>query len=156
LEASYHPSFNIAPSQVHPIIVKTNQKERFLSATWGLIPHWAKDDKMSFINARVESAAEKPAFRNAFAHHRCLVPADGFYEWKKEGKRKQPYYFTLPDRQPFFFAGLYQESPKLTFAILTTVAAKWIANVHDRMPVILSQKQFEPWLSGQNFLERLT
>jgi putative SOS response-associated peptidase YedK len=126
-----------------------DQRE-FVWAQWGLVPRWAKDPKIgnSMINARSESAAEKPAFRDAFRRRRCLVAADGFYEWKKLGaKTKQPYYFHMRDGRPFGFAGLWERCGELeSCTILTTTPNELCATVHDRMPVILSPNDYDRWL----------
>ena len=110
---------------------------------WGLIPSWAKDKKMAQINARADTAASKPTFRTAFKKRRCLILADGYYEWKKLGKEKQPYFYRMKDDQPFTFAGLWETwhgdgEPLETCTILTTDANELASAVHDRMPVILS------------------
>ena len=147
------PRYNIAPGQ--PILAVPNTEvwraEHFL---WGLVPSWAKDPRRyRFINARAETAAQKPAFRAAFRRRRCLVLADGFYEWQREGrKRTRPYYFTLADRRPFAIAGLWERwestdgSVILGCALLTTHANALVEKVHDRMPVILPPEAWETWL----------
>src|SRR5262249_41276153 len=121
---------------------------------WGLIPSWAKDKKIGarLINARAETVAEKPAFRSAFKHRRCLIPADGFFEWKNEGGRKQPYYITLQDGGLFALAGLWEEwhsgagevMPSCT--IITTEANEVVRPLHERMPVILEVTGYADWL----------
>jgi putative SOS response-associated peptidase YedK len=121
---------------------------------WGLIPFWAKEASIGnkLINARAESVAEKPAFRSSFKKKRCLVPADGFYEWKKEGQSKQPYLIRRRDRHPFAFAGLWStwKNPEGalvdTFTILTTSPSADVRALHDRMPVILGRHDFALWL----------
>jgi len=121
---------------------------------WGLIPFWAKDPGIGarMINARAETVAEKPAFRAAFRRRRCLIPADGFYEWRREGPRKQPYHFRLPDGGPFAMAGLWERwspegaDPIETCTILTTDANDVVRPVHHRMPVILLPEAYETWL----------
>jgi putative SOS response-associated peptidase YedK len=123
---------------------------------WGLVPAWAKDIGVGtkMINARGESAAEKPAFREAMAKRRCLVPATGFFEWKDLPGRKQPYAITLPDRPLFAFAGLWESwrprdgSPVETFTIVTTDPNEQVAQIHDRMPVILPKEAEDAWLNG--------
>ena len=153
------PRFNIAPTQD----VLTVYRERTQSGPWlgmfrwGLIPRWAKDAKIAarLINARSETLAEKPSFRAAFKARRCLIPASGFYEWKKLGSRKQPYFIGLADRKPFAFAGLWEswlapEGEEIrTCTILTTRANTLIADIHDRMPVILAADRHERWLAPQ-------
>ncbi len=138
--------YNIAPGQKSPVIIDVGHRELHL-LRWGLIPHWAKDAKIGYkmTNARLESASEKPSFRQAFRHRRCLVIADGFYEWKTdpETKEKQAYYIQHKTKAPMAFAGLWEQwrSPEgediPTFSILTTEANESIAPVHHRMPVIL-------------------
>jgi len=121
---------------------------------WGLIPAWAKDRSIGsrLINARAESAAVKPAFRSAFRHRRCLIVADGFYEWRQDGKRKLPYRFTMRDHRPFAFAGLWeswtdpQGQPETTCTILTTAANELVVDFHDRMPVILNRHDHDQWI----------
>ena len=148
--------FNVAPTQVMPIVA--NRTTRVVElARWGLIPTWAKDPSIGsrMINARAESVAEKPAFRTAFERRRCLVPADGFYEWKAEGKRKQPYYIHLEPRRPFAFAGLWDrwKAPdgdwQTSFTIITCAPNERIAELHDRMPVILAPDDWERWLTRE-------
>lgn len=126
---------------------------------WGLIPSWMKDPPKGggFINARAETLASKASFRDAFRRRRCLIVADGFYEWQKlEGKRKQPWCFFLRSGNPFAFAGLYESwvppagDPVTTCAIVTTQANELVAPVHDRMPVILSPESYDFWLNPLN------
>lgn len=147
--------YNIAPTQFVPV-VRHLEAERFLSAMkWGLIPSWAKDEKIGnkLINARGESVAEKPAFRAAFKTRRCIVPASGFYEWKKVERGKQPFYFYLKAQPVFGFAGLWEEWRDAktgeileTCTIITTDANEVLLPVHDRMPVILKAEDYEQWL----------
>src|SRR5262249_7430344 len=121
---------------------------------WGLVPSWADDIKIGYrlINARAETAAGKPAFRSAFRSQRCLIPADGFYEWQKLNRRRQPFYFRLKDGRPFAFAGLWGRWRKgvaevvEACTILTTGANGLVRPLHERMPVILAPKDFERWL----------
>lgn len=150
---SPEPSYNIAPSQ--DIAVLSSQGEKQLVACrWGFIPSWAKDPATGYklINARSETVAEKPAFREAFLKHRCLVIADGFFEWQKGEKKKTPYYVHLISRRPFGFAGLYHAwtSPEghviCTCTIITTEANELLAQVHDRMPVIIPKEKEDLWL----------
>lgn len=149
------PRYNVAPTQgVHAV---ANDAPRLLvKLRWGLIPRWAKDASIGsrLINARAESLGEKPAFRDAYKKRRCLVLADGFYEWKKlEGRtKKQPYLVSLADGGPFAFAGLWErwQSPEgdlRTCTIVTTEPNGDLAPLHDRMPVILEPSSFERWLS---------
>jgi putative SOS response-associated peptidase YedK len=123
---------------------------------WGLIPHWVKDPKKSMhpINAKAETLAEKPMFQSLLKNKRCLVPASGFYEWKKDGKRKIPYYIHLKDSPLFAFAGLYDiwydafNKAHPTFTVITTDANELVAPLHDRMPVILRREDESRWLAG--------
>lgn len=151
------PRFNIAPSQ--PVAVVTDSKTRVVDfMRWGLVPSWAKDISIGnkLINARAETVTEKPSFRNAFARRRCLILADGFYEWHKENKKGPsiPYFFHMKDRSPFAFAGLWEfwQSPEgdglKTCTIITTEANECVAPVHDRMPVILKPDTGWKWLDG--------
>lgn len=149
------PRFNIAPSQKSAVITNTNPNAIELFQ-WGLIPHWAKDPKIGYkmINARSETIQEKPSFKKPFLKQRCLVPTDGFYEWKTEGKSKQPYRFHLLNDEPFAFAGLWEtwKSPDgnlvPTFTIITCASNKTIEPIHNRMPVILPVECFSLWLSN--------
>jgi len=152
----WSPRYNIAPTQPVPVIRQhPREPVRQLSLMkWGLIPHWAKDasGEAGTINARSETAATKPAFRDPLNHRRCLIPADGFYEWKKEGKTKQPFCFEVKEGELFAFAGLWDGWKDLngnwirTCSILTTTPNSVTAAVHDRMPVILDQDSYDLWL----------
>lgn len=148
--------YNLAPTQEAAVVrVPEPGATRELSfLRWGLIPAWAKDAKIGngMINARAESAAEKPAYRSSFKKQRCLIPTSGFYEWKKEGKAKQPFLIRRKDQRPFAFAGLWarwrdpEKGPIDTFTILTTDANEHVRGLHDRMPVILGREDFDLWL----------
>ncbi|PMB48316.1 hypothetical protein CEN41_01935 [Fischerella thermalis CCMEE 5330] len=147
------PRYNIAPTQPIPVI--TNQSPRALTfVTWGLIPSWAKDTSMAaqLMNARAETLTEKPSFRSAYKHRRCLVPADGFYEWMKDGKAKRPQYIYRRDRALFAFAGLWERwnspdgSEILSATIITTEPNATIAPLHHRMAVILEPSDYGTWL----------
>lgn len=153
----FAPRFNIAPSQ--PILAIPNDNK--LAAdffVWGLIPMWAKDPTIGsrLINARGETLAEKPSFRGSYRHKRCLILADGFYEWKSVGdkKTKTPYYIHMQDRQPFAMAGLWDswESPDgsslKTCTIITTTPNELMETIHDRMPVILHPRDYAKWLDA--------
>ncbi len=150
------PRYNIAPSQriLAVRVAPTTGQREFAMTRWGLIPHWAKDTSIGnrLINARSETVAEKPAFRRAFRERRCLVPADGFYEWKQEAKGKRPFYVRMRDARPFAFAGLWERWEGIageaveTCAILTTAANTILSPVHDRMPVILPPEAYSQWL----------
>lgn len=151
--------YNIAPTQmVLAVLYNPDSKQReFKRLHWGLIPSWAKDSKLGskLINARAETVVEKPAFRSAFKHRRCLIVADGFYEWQQQAGRKQPFYFRLQNQQPFGFAGLWEQwesSAKQSIAsctILTTQPNELVQPFHDRMPVILKQQDYDLWLDPQ-------
>jgi putative SOS response-associated peptidase YedK len=155
-EDDWTPRYNIAPTQPVPVI-RQHPKEpcRELSLLrWGLIPSWAKDPSVAvqMINARSETAATKPAFRDPLANRRCLIPADGFYEWQRRGKAKQPYCFEVNDGELFAFAGLWDrwKDPNgnwvKTCSILTTTPNAVTSAVHDRMPVILEPDSYDLWL----------
>jgi putative SOS response-associated peptidase YedK len=145
---------NIAPTQPVPIVRIFEGKREFALVRWGLIPSWVKDPRgfTLLFNARGESAAEKPAFRNAMKRRRCLFPADGFYEWKQDGKAKRPYFVRLKAGGPMAFAGLWESwmgpngEELETAAIVTTAASREIAHIHDRMPVIVPPQAFDFWL----------
>jgi putative SOS response-associated peptidase YedK len=152
----WNPRYNIAPTQSVPVI-RQNPKEpvRELSLfRWGIVPSWTKDPSVAarMINARSETAGTKPAFSEALKFRRCLVPADGFYEWQKTGKGKQPYCFEINDEELFAFAGLWDRwndvkgKPLETFSILTTTPNAVTSSVHDRMPVILNRDSYDLWL----------
>jgi putative SOS response-associated peptidase YedK len=155
------PRYNLAPTQEAAVVrIPAPQAPRSLALLrWGLIPTWAKDPAIGnrMINARAESAAEKPAYRDSFRRRRCLVPADGFYEWKRQGKLKQPHLIRRRDRLPFAFAGLWSSwrgpdhpAPLETFTILTTSPNDLMAGIHDRMPVILDRRDHAAWLDPAN------
>lgn len=148
------PRYNIAPTQQVAVIRQTDKGRELSPMHWGLIPSWSKDPKMGarMINARGESVSSKPSFRSAFRKRRCLIPADGFYEWKQlDKKTKQPYYITMPNGKPFAFAGLWehweQSEPGIdSCTIITTDANQTMRPLHDRMPVILSPEDYDRWL----------
>lgn len=164
------PRYNVAPSQDIPIVRLVEEREdapkdaegdereperEIAIARWGLVPFWAKDLKVGYkmINAKAETVDEKPAFRAAFKARRCLIPADGFYEWKKlDAKTKQPYRLCLPGQKPFAFAGLWEHNRDLdvtSCTIVTTDANEVTAPIHDRMPVILPPETWAAWLSPE-------
>ena len=149
------PRYNIAPAQDILSVRRAEDGREAAFLKWGLVPSWAKDVSIGakLINARSETVAEKPSFREAFKRRRCLIPADGFYEWQRTaGGRKRPYFFRMKDEHPFSFAGLWEEwknseGQKLeTCTILTTEANEVLRPVHDRMPVILHPEDYEVWL----------
>ncbi len=156
--ANLQPSWNIAPTQQAGVIMRGEQGLVHQPMRWGLVPSWAKDSSIGnqAINARIETAAEKPVFRGAWKSRRCLVPASGFYEWReapipgKARPAKMPFYITRPDGLPLTFAGLWErwKDGMLSFTILTQDACGGIAQLHDRMPVMLASDGFEAWLGG--------
>ena len=159
VEGWSEPRFNIAPTQ--QVAVITDRDPKALSfMRWGLVPSWAKDPKIGnrMINARSETAAEKPSFRTAFKRRRCLIPADGYYEWTKQGKKKVPMYIQHVDREIFAFAGLWEswkqpdESWLQTCTILTTDANDKLSPIHHRMTVILEPEDYETWLAPRELV----
>jgi putative SOS response-associated peptidase YedK len=152
----FTPSYNAAPSQALPVILSTNP-QAITVASWGLVPEWAagKADVKPVINARADTVASKPFFRHAFRSKRCLVCADGFYEWKRAGKRKVPYRIAFKTGEPFAFAGIWSTvhnavgELQTTFAILTTEANALMAPIHNRMPVILHARNETEWLNPE-------
>ncbi len=154
----FEPRFNVAPSQSVAAVRMTpadaSPRRELVWLRWGLVPAWAKDPALGnrLINARAETAAEKPAFRAAFGRRRCLVAADGFYEWQRTGPHKQPYFFHLGDDGPFGFAGLWETwqgpgpSPLESCTLLTTEANDLVRPIHDRMPVIVAPADYALWL----------
>jgi putative SOS response-associated peptidase YedK len=150
------PRYNIAPGQTVPVII-ANSPRRIVLMRWGLIPHWAKDQKTAYkmINARVETLTQRPAFRGLLSHNRAFIPAYGYYEWKAEGRDKTPYDIH-PQREPFVaFAGLYdvwitsQGEELSTFTIITTEANDFMARLHNRMPVIMARELEDAWLDPE-------
>ena len=155
--ADFEPRFNIPPGTDIPVIRRSPEGVRVLHLLrWGLVPHWAKDPTIGnrLANARGESVADKPAFREAFRKRRCLVPADGFYEWKTEGRTKQPYYFSHLSGAPLVLAGLWESwrAPDgtilRTVCLITTSANALMTPIHDRMPVLLNPTDWATWLEG--------
>lgn len=151
------PSYNIAPSQ--PIPTLTGEDDRLDFHRWGLVPSWADEKFLTYnlINARGETAAEKPSFRNSFRHRRCLIPADGFYEWKQTGKDspKRPYYIHKRDQSPFALGGLWEiwqppDGSQLRSAcIITTPPNTLVEPIHNRMPLILDPEDYAGWLDPE-------
>ena len=148
-------SYNVAPANEVLAVIRYEGNNKLGKLHWGLVPSWAKDLSTSgkLINARIETVAEKPSFKNAFKKRRCLILSDGFYEWQKTEKTKQPWYFRLPSGNPFGFAGLWEvwkssEGQKYSSCtILTTLASESVKHVHDRMPVILQPDTISDWLN---------
>jgi len=153
-QPNFPPRHNVAPTQPVAIVRMAEGSREFALVRWGLIPAWVKDPRgfSLLINARGESVNEKPAFKNAMKRRRCLFPADGFYEWKREGDRKRPYFVRLKSGQPMAFAGLWESwmgpngEEMETAAIVTGAASRSIAHIHDRMPVIVAPDAFDFWL----------
>ncbi len=151
-----HPRYNIAPSQPVPVIREVGSGRAISMVRWGLVPFWAKDASIGsrLINGRSETVLDKPSFRSSFAERRCLVPANGFYEWKRAGKVKQAFHFGMEDASLFAFAGLWDrwKSPEGTIlescTILTTSPNELVRGVHDRMPVILHRNHHDTWLTA--------
>ena len=155
-EVDWSPRYNVAPGQDVGVIRQdpTQPTRTFSLMRWGLIPYWAKDAKAGYkmINARADTIAEKPAFRDPLRFRRCLIPADGFYEWARERKLKMPYCFAMKDDSVFAFAGIWDrwKDPQgrllQTCSIITTSANPLVSNIHDRMPVILGPDSYDLWL----------
>lgn len=151
------PHYNIPPGTDIPVIRQSPEGRRVLNLLhWGLVPHWSKDLSIGakLNNARAESVAEKPSFRDAFKRRRCLVPASGFYEWKAEGKIKQPYYISLKSGEPMAMGGIWEPwkapdgSILRTVCIITTTPNEVMAPIHDRMPVIIEPDNWQAWLAA--------
>jgi putative SOS response-associated peptidase YedK len=157
LEAEpFPPRYNIAPTQPIGVIHRVRGQRRFTLMRWGLIPAWVEDPRQFalLINARSESAAEKPAFANALRYRRCLIPATGFYEWRRQGRTRQPFWISPRDRRVVAFAGLYEtwsdrDGGEIdTACILTMDANATLAPIHNRMPVIIAPPDFDRWLAS--------
>lgn len=153
-QPNFPPRYNVAPTQPIAIVRSVEGRRQFALVRWGLIPPWVKDPRTFslLINARIESVNDKPAFRNAMRRRRCLVPADGFYDWKEEGGRRRPYCVRPKERGPIAFAGLWETwigpngEEMETAAVITTPANRELARLHDRMPAIVPPENFEAWL----------
>lgn len=159
-DGDLHPNFNVAPTQEVAAVVAENGVRRLEMLRWGLVPSWADDPGIGarMINARSETAPEKPSFRGAFRRRRCLIPADGFYEWKREEGGKQPFYIHMGDGRPFAFAGLWEswnDGEIRSCTILTTSANDLVGPVHERMPVILPAGDRDAWLDPEAEREEL-
>ncbi|HEY5039588.1 MAG TPA: SOS response-associated peptidase [bacterium] len=156
----FPPHFNVAPGSWIPVVrYDPNKKERFINRLhWGLVPSWSKDRKLQHntINARAETIGELAAFKSAYKHRRCLIPADGFYEWDRSINPPQPYFFSLVEKVPFAFAGIWEswklppgEGPGDTLescSIVTTEANRYVAKIFNRMPVMVAAKNYDTWL----------
>jgi putative SOS response-associated peptidase YedK len=153
-QPNFPPRYNVAPTQPIAIVRSVEGRRRLALVRWGLIPPWVKNPRVFtlLINARIESVNDKAAFRNAMRRRRCLVPADGFYDWKDDGGRRRPYCVRPRDRGPIAFAGLWETwigpngEEMETAAIITTPANRELAGLHDRMPAIVPPENFEAWL----------
>lgn len=151
----YEKSYNIAPSHHILAVINSGLEQRAGLLRWGLIPSWSKDEKIGYkmINARAETIDEKPSFKQAFMKRRCLIIADGFYEWKRQNDSKQPMRITLRNQQLFAMAGLWEkwQNPDgesiYSCAVITTKANELVSDIHDRMPVILREQDEQIWLS---------
>lgn len=154
-------SFNVAPTQFSPVVRRTGNDHSISNLRWGLVPSWAPDEKIgaSLVNGRAETVFERPAFRDAVAKRRCLVPVSGFYEWRPlSPKEKQPYYFRLPTGAPFFIAGLWDRWGPTnieTFTLLTRAADAAVEPVHHRMPVILEPADVDIWMNPDATTEQV-
>ncbi|RAW16771.1 SOS response-associated peptidase [Paenibacillus taichungensis] len=154
----YKPNYNAAPMQFIPTIIGSKDGNRLGSLRWGLVPNWAKDEKIGnkMINARAETLTEKPAFKRLISSKRCIIPCSGFYEWKKDGSIKQPMRILMKDDSIFSLAGLYDtwidpEGNKLsTCTIITTEPNRLMTDIHDRMPVILRPQDEADWLNKES------
>jgi putative SOS response-associated peptidase YedK len=157
-EVELPPRYNVAPTSESYVVLDDDGSRAVDTARWGLIPSWSKDSSHGsrMINARSETVADKPAFRAAFKRRRCLVPVDGYYEWHTDESgargRKQPYFIHAVDEHPLALAGLYEdwlgpEGNVRTFSVLTQQPPRWLAQIHDRMPVIVQPDMWSSWLS---------
>ncbi|HEY8036994.1 MAG TPA: SOS response-associated peptidase [Methylobacter sp.] len=152
---AHNPDYNIPPGQkVLAIVQLEDGSNKAVNLHWGLIPSWAKDRTISnrLVNARAETLTEKPSFKNAYRHRRCLVPATGFFEWQSTQSGKQPYHIHKPDNALFAFGGVWEhwehdQETVYSCAIITTIANDKIAPIHDRMPVIIAPDDYNRWLS---------
>ena len=161
------PRYNVCPTDPVDVVRERDGNRELVPMRWGLVPRWwsktLKDVRMATFNARAETVETKPFFRDAFEHNRCLIPMSGYYEWQDTPTGKQPYYFTARDGSPILTAaGIWSSwnnretgQQLLSCTMLITEPNEFVATVHDRMPVLLTEKQFEPWLSGEAGLDYL-
>ena len=164
---NFRPRFNVCPTTTIDAIVSSDGKRSLERMRWGLIPSWwkkpLKELKLATFNARAETVATKPFFRSAFKRTRCLIPVSGYYEWEERPDGKQPWYFTARDGSPALtVAGLWDEwtnpetgKPLKSCTMIITEPNEFVAKVHDRMPVLLTERQFDPWLAGKAGVEYL-
>jgi putative SOS response-associated peptidase YedK len=164
---NFQPRFNVCPTTMIDAVVAEDGKRELIRARWGLIPNWwkkpLKELKLATFNARAETVTTKPFFRSAFKRNRCLIPVCGYYEWQDTPTGKQPWYFTARDGSPALtIAGLWDEwkdpetdKPRKSCTMIITEPNEFVAEVHDRMPALLTEKQFDPWLSGEAGVEIL-
>lgn len=164
---NFQPRFNVCPTTTIDAIVAEDGKRELIRARWGLVPGWwkkpLKELKLATFNARAETVDEKPMFRSAFKRKRCLIPVSGYYEWQDTPGGKQPWYFTARDGSPALsIAGLWDEwtnpetgKPLKSCTMIITEPNEFVAEVHDRMPVLLTDRQFDPWLTGEAGVESL-
>ncbi|MEM6511723.1 MAG: SOS response-associated peptidase [Pseudomonadota bacterium] len=155
------PRYNIAPTQYVPAIRESDDGRELAMLKWGLIPFWAKEASIGnrMINARAETVTEKPSYRNAYKHRRCLVLADGFYEWHRDGDSKTPYFISLASGEPFAFAGLWERWKDKaadevidSTTLITAEANNFLSTVHHRMPLMLTPETASRWLAGDDEL----
>ncbi|MEQ9518319.1 MAG: SOS response-associated peptidase [Parvibaculum sp.] len=160
-QPNFPARYNIAPTQPVPIVHLMNGKRHFRLVRWGFVPSWSKEmPKTVLINARAETIEEKPSFKGAFRHRRCLIPANGFFEWQTRGAAKQPFHIHRRDNEPFAMAGIWEDwltpdgSELDSCAIVTTAANDSLKHIHHRMPVILPQPEWDEWLGASNARSR--
>jgi len=156
--SAFRPRYNIAPSQAVQMVRMTPSGRELLLARWGLVPHWSREaqTKYSTINARAETVADKPTYREAFKQKRCLIPASGFYEWRQGGDIKVPYHIRVRGAEVFAFAGLWDRWERNgegfdSCSIIVTTASPAMQEIHARMPVILNPAQYNSWLNTEHF-----
>ena len=149
----FKPRFNISPTQNHHIVLKYQHQLHLYPATWGISPPWLKDSKVLF-NAKYETVLEKKSFQSAFGSHRCLIPVDGFYEWKKEGGKNQPYWIHQEQLSLFYLGGFcFVKENNVYFVILTVPAQSSVKSVHDRQPLIIPNHYAQTWFSAQALID---
>ena len=147
IEGKIKPDYNIAPSMIVPVIAKERGKYILRNVQWGYIPFWSKDK--AIINIRAEGIDQKPSFKTAFQKHRCIIPANGFFEWRKQDK--QPFFIKPKYEELFSLAGLYSISDnKITFGIITVQASRTLSKIHNRMPAIIKKEDIKTWLDGSD------